>query len=112
MKKNILLIIGLLFLSSCAGKIQINQEFKGSGKGLFIVLSHIKQDKKDEFDNLLMEKIYPAMYSYRDSNDAINTANLKGQKSNRMLDLSIVMKTQHGLLSLWLILLYLNLQLE
>ena len=46
MKKNILLIIGLLFLSSCAGKIQINQEFKGSGKGLFIVLSHIKQDKK------------------------------------------------------------------
>ena len=84
MKKNILLIIGLLFLSSCAGKIQINQEFKGSGKGLFIVLSHIKKDKKDEFDNLLMEKIYPAMYSYRDSNDAINTANLKGQKSNRM----------------------------
>ena len=31
-----------------------------------------------------MEKIYPAVYSYRDSNDAVNTANLKGQKSNRM----------------------------
>ena len=35
-------------MSSCAGKIQINQEFKDSGKGLFIVLSHIKKDKKDE----------------------------------------------------------------
>ena len=41
-------------ISKLKEEIQINQEFNGSGKGLFIVLSHIKKDKKDEFENLLI----------------------------------------------------------
>tara|TARA_B100001750_G_scaffold231941_1_gene230583 strand:+ start:65 stop:925 length:861 start_codon:yes stop_codon:yes gene_type:complete len=79
MKKNIILYLITLFLFGCSQSNQSNDDFIGD----WIIINYIKPDKKQTFEDLLMEKVYPAIYSYRDSSDEVNIANKKAQRYNR-----------------------------
>ena len=79
MKKNIILYSITLFLFGCSQSNQSNDDFIGD----WVIFNYIKYDKKETFENLLMEQVYPAIYSYQDSSDEVNTANKKAQKYNR-----------------------------
>ena len=79
MKKNIILYLITLFLFGCSQNNQSNDDFIGD----WIIINYIKPDKKQTFEDLLMEKVYPAIYSYRDSSDEVNIANKKAQRYNR-----------------------------
>ena len=85
MKKNILFAIIAFAIISCTNSVQLNQLYEESSSESWIILNYIKYDKKQTFDDLLIEKVYPAIFSYVDSDEAVNNANKQGQKYGRLL---------------------------
>ena len=83
MKKYILSLIAIAFFS-CANTPQINQTYNKPSNSSWLILNHIKFEKSQTFYELLMDKVYPAIFAYKDPDSNINNANKKAQKFSRL----------------------------
>ena len=82
MKKYILSLSAIAFFS-CANTPQINQTYNKPSNSSWLILNHIKFEKSQTFYELLMDKVYPAIFSYKDPDSNINNANKEAQKFGR-----------------------------
>ena len=80
MKQFLTLIIISLFFSGC---VQNNVTTKPGDK-MFVATNFIKFDKKQEFENILLNEVMPSWYSYRDSVDEIHSLNQKAKNTMRI----------------------------
>ena len=80
MKHLITLIITLLFFSGC----EQNKVTTKPGDKMFVATNFIKFDKKQEFENILLNEVMPSWYSYRDSVDEIHSLNQKAKNNMRI----------------------------
>ena len=83
MKKYILSLSAIAFFS-CANTPQINQTYNKPSNSSWLILNHIKFEKSQTFYELLMDKVYPAIFSYKDPDSNINNANKEAQKFGRL----------------------------
>ena len=80
MKQFLTLIIISLFFSGC---VQNNVTTKPGDK-MFVATNFIKFDKKQEFEDILLNEVMPSYYNYRDSVDEIHSLNQKAKNTMRM----------------------------
>ena len=80
MKHLITLTIISLFFSAC----DQNKVTTKPGDKMFVATNFIKFDKKQEFENILLNEVMPSWYSYRDSVDEIHSLNQKAQNNMRI----------------------------
>tara|TARA_B100001115_G_C15774878_1_gene380628 strand:+ start:100 stop:966 length:867 start_codon:yes stop_codon:yes gene_type:complete len=83
MKKYILSLSAIAFFS-CANTPQINQTYNKPSNSSWLILNHIKFEKSQTFYELLMDKVYPAIFSYKDPDSNTNNANKEAQKFGRL----------------------------
>ena len=83
MKKYILSLSAIAFFS-CANTPQLNQTYSEPSKSSWLILNHIKFEKSQTFYDLLMDKVYPAIFSYKDPDINVNNANKEAQKFGRL----------------------------
>ena len=83
---NFFAIFAIILIFGCAPNISNSQAIKAkSGEETMIVLNHIKFDKKEEFNSILLNEVMPAYYAYEDSSAEKNKLNDKAAKSMRIL---------------------------
>ena len=83
---NFFAIFAIILIFGCAPNISNSQAIKAkSGEQTMIVLNHIKFDKKEEFNSILLNEVMPAYYAYEDSSAEKNKLNDKAAKSMRIL---------------------------
>ena len=80
MKKFLTLIIISLFFSGC----DQNNVTTKPGDKMFVATNFIKYEKKQEFENILLNEVMPSWYSYRDSVDEIHSLNQNAKNSMRI----------------------------
>ena len=83
---NFFAIFAIILIFGCAPNISNSQAIKAkSGEQTMIVLNHIKFDKKEEFNSILLNEVMPAYYAYEDSSAEKNKLNDKAAESMRIL---------------------------
>ena len=93
--KNIIIAVLTLIVVGCAQKEEsINNMIAQNptlnkanlGDTTLIVLNHIKFDKKEEFNKILLEEVMPASYDYKDTSQEKNQLNKLAIESMRILN--------------------------
>ena len=79
MKQSLTLLIISLFFSGC----DQNNVTTKPGDKMFVATNFIKFDKKQEFENILLNEVMPSYYSYRDSVDELHSLNQKAKNTFR-----------------------------
>ena len=80
MKQSLILLIFSLFFSGC----EQNKVTANPGEKMMVVTNFIKYDKKQEFEDILLNEVMPSYYSYRDSVDEIHSLNQKAKNNLRI----------------------------
>ena len=80
MKQYLSLLIIALFFSGC----EQNKVTANPGEKMMVVTNFIKYDKKQEFEDILLNEVMPSYYSYRDSVDEIHSLNQKAKNNLRI----------------------------
>ena len=78
-KQSLTLLIISLFFSGC----EQNKVTANPGEKMMVVTNFIKYDKKQEFEDILLNEVMPSYYSYRDSVDELHSLNQKAKKTFR-----------------------------
>ena len=93
--KNTIIVVLVLIVVGCAQKEESinNMDVQNPilnkanlGDTTLIVLNHIKFDKKEEFNKILLEEVMPASYDYKDTIQEKNQLNKLAIESMRILN--------------------------
>ena len=83
---NFFVIFVIILIIGCEPNSSKSQAIKAkSGEQTMVVLNHIKFDKKEEFNSILVNEVMPAYYAYEDSSAEKNKLNDMAAKSMRIL---------------------------
>ena len=86
MQINISIVFTIILTAGCETNNSTTMIVKAkSGDQVLTVLNHIKFDKKEEFNNILFNEIFPAANAYVDSSEEKNKLNNKAEKAFRVL---------------------------
>jgi len=79
MKQSLTLLIISLFFSGC----EQNKVTANPGEKMMVITNFIKYDKKQEFEDIVLNEVIPSYYSYRDSVDELHSLNQKAKNTFR-----------------------------